>query len=201
MEEKSQLRQMEELDAKVEKINYDLLGLESRKNEMENKKIEKQKEIEVLQEEKNEILAKTDNMNRLQKIIYIIVASRTDLKRVELINAKITESQKAKDSIQNKIDIQNGLYAETIKEKEQYIEKRRELYVSKTIQKENVPNEDKLSDIKGLIQIFELTKQFKNNKIMCDLNQLVEKEINQYLETNSIKKVNAQQNEEQDEMV
>ena len=192
---------MEELDAKVEKINYDLLGLESRKNEMENKKIEKQKEIEVLQEEKNEILAKTDNMNRLQKIIYIIVASRTDLKRVELINAKITESQKAKDSIQNKIDIQNGLYAETIKEKEQYIEKRRELYVSKTIQKENVPNEDKLSDIKGLIQIFELTKQFKNNKIMCDLNQLVEKEINQYLETNSIKKVNAQQNEEQDEMV
>ena len=201
MEEKSQLRQMEELDAKVEKINYDLLGLESRKNEMENKKIEKQKEIEVLQEEKNEILAKTDNMNRLQKIIYIIVASRTDLKRVELINAKITESQKAKDSIQNKIDIQNGLYAETIKEKEQYIEKRRELYVSKTIQKENVPNEDKLSDIKCLIQIFELTKQFKNNKIMCDLNQLVEKEINQYLETNSIKKVNAQQNEEQDEMV
>ena len=37
-----ELKQMEELDAKIEKVNYDLLGLESRKQEMENNKFEKQ---------------------------------------------------------------------------------------------------------------------------------------------------------------
>ena len=38
MKEKTQLRKMEELDAKVDKINYDLIGLENRKKEMEDKK-------------------------------------------------------------------------------------------------------------------------------------------------------------------
>ena len=46
------LEQMEELDAKIEKINYDLSGLESRKKEMENSKFDKQQNIEKLEEEK-----------------------------------------------------------------------------------------------------------------------------------------------------
>lgn len=33
--DKTKLNKMEELDAKIEKINYDLLGLESRKKEIE----------------------------------------------------------------------------------------------------------------------------------------------------------------------
>ena len=37
------LEQMEELDAKIEKINYDLSGLESRKKEMENSKFDNNK--------------------------------------------------------------------------------------------------------------------------------------------------------------
>ena len=117
-----ELKQMEELDAKIEKVNYDLLGLESRKQEMENNKFEKQQNIENLEDEKKKILAKTDKMNRLEKIIYIAFASKNDLKQVDLLNAKITELRNEKDNIQNKIDIQNKLYADTIKEKDNYIE-------------------------------------------------------------------------------
>ena len=126
------LEQMEELDAKIEKINYDLSGLESRKKEMENSKFDKQQNIEKLEEEKRAILAKTDKMNRLEKIIYIAFASKNDLKQVDLLNAKITELRNEKDSIQGKIDIQNKLYADTIKEKDNYIEQRRQLYVENT---------------------------------------------------------------------
>ena len=136
--DKTKLNKMEELDAKIEKINYDLLGLESRKKEIEEKKFAKQQEIEKQEEEKKNILAKTDKMNKLQKIIYIVFALKNDLKQVELLNAKIDENRKEKDNIQNKIDIQNNLYAETIKEKEKYIEQRRELYIEKssTLQEE-----------------------------------------------------------------
>ena len=87
---------MEELDAKIEKINYDLLGLESRKKEIEEKKFAKQQEIEKQEEEKKNILAKTDKMNKLQKIIYIVFALKNDLKQVELLNAKIEENRKEK---------------------------------------------------------------------------------------------------------
>ena len=47
-----ELKQMEELDAKIEKVNYDLLGLESRKQEMENNKFEKQQNIEKMKRKK-----------------------------------------------------------------------------------------------------------------------------------------------------
>lgn len=39
MKEKTQLRKMEELDAKVDKINYDLIGLENRKKKWKIKKL------------------------------------------------------------------------------------------------------------------------------------------------------------------
>lgn len=91
MEEKSQIKKMEELDARVDKINYDLIGLENRKKEMEDNKLEKQKEIDKLEKEKGNILKKTDNMKQLQKLIYIVVSLRTDLKKVDLINVKLSE--------------------------------------------------------------------------------------------------------------
>ena len=115
--DKTKLEQMEKLDAKIEKTNYDLAGLENRKKEMEESKFAKQKEIEKLQEEKKTILAKTDKMNRLQKIIYIAFSSKNDLKQIDLLNAKIIEHRNEKDDIQHKIDIQNQLYLDTIKEK------------------------------------------------------------------------------------
>ena len=55
MKEKTQLRKMEELDAKVDKINYDLIGLENRKKEMEDKKASYQREIDKLEKEKTSI--------------------------------------------------------------------------------------------------------------------------------------------------
>lgn len=200
MEKSSELKQMEELDARVDKINYDLIGLESRKKDMEDKKLENQKAIDDLEKEKCTILGKTDQMNRLQKLIYIIVALRTDLKRVELINTKISEHHKEKESLQNKIDIQNKLYVETMKEKEKYIEQRKELYTSKTMIKDNSQVSDKTSQIKALVQIYEMTTRFKDSKIMKNLNQLIEQEMKQYLNLNEAKKEKSIQQEEQDEM-
>ena len=61
------LEQMEELDAKIEKINYDLSGLESRKKEMENSKFDKQQNIEKLEEEKRAIEQQKRIEDELQK--------------------------------------------------------------------------------------------------------------------------------------
>lgn len=200
--DKTKLAKMEELDARIEKINYDLLGLESRKKEMEENKFKKQQEIEKLEEEKKSILAKTDKMNRLQKIIYIAFASKNDLKQVDLINAKITEHRNEKDNIQNKIDIQNKLYADTIKEKDRYIEQRRELYVEETKTNTNQKEQNKessraINQIKDLTRIYEITMQYPNNKVMMNLRNMVEKEINKQLE---VPTNNKSEQEEQDEM-
>ena len=200
MKEKTQLRKMEELDAKVDKINYDLIGLENRKKEMEDKKASYQKEIDKLEKEKNSILGKTDTMKPLQKFIYIVVSLRTDLKRVDLINVKLNEKQKEKDGIQNKIDIQNNLYAETIKEKDNIIEQRKELYISQNATKENIQENEKLSKMRALTQIFEITSKFKDSKVMSNLNHLVEKEIDQYKTAVTSKKENTEQKQDQDEM-
>ena len=200
MKEKTQLRKMEELDAKVDKINYDLIGLENRKKEMEDKKASYQKEIDKLEKEKNSILCKTDTMKPLKKFIYIVVSLRTDLKRVDLISVRLNEKQKEKDGIQNKIDIQNNLYAETIKEKDNIIEQRKELYISQNATKENTQENEKVSKMRALTQIFEITSKFKDSKVMSNLNHLVEKEIDQYKTAVTSKKENTEQKQDQDEM-
>lgn len=200
MKEKTQLRKMEELDAKVDKINYDLIGLENRKKEMEDKKASYQKEIDKLEKEKNSILGKTDTMKPLKKFIYIVVSLRTDLKRVDLISVRLNEKQKEKDGIQNKIDIQNNLYAETIKEKDNIIEQRKELYISQNATKENTQENEKVSKMRALTQIFEITSKFKDSKVMSNLNHLVEKEIDQYKTAVTSKKENTEQKQDQDEM-
>lgn len=200
MEKESKLKQMEELDAKIEKINYDLAGLESRKKEMQDNKFSKQQEIDKLEQEKKEILAKTDKMNRLQKIIYIIVSSKTDLKQVELINAKISENTKEKDNIQNKIDIQNKLYSDTIKEKESCIEERKQLYVDKINANSKVKENTRTSEIQDLAQIYGITMQYQDNSVMQNLRQIVEQKINQFLGTNSAKQEKVEEKQEEDEM-
>lgn len=177
----TKLKQMEELDAKIEKTNYDLSGLESRKKEMEDSKFDKQQNIEKLEEEKRTILAKTDKMNRLEKIIYIAFASKNDLKQVDLLNAKITELRNEKDSIQDKIDIQNKLYADTIKEKDNYIEQRKQLYIEKTnvnIQENTI----KTTHVQDLAKIHKIAKQYEGSEIMKKLSQTIEKYVDRLLE-------------------
>ena len=177
----TKLKQMEELDAKIEKTNYDLSGLESRKKEMEDSKFDKQQNIEKLEEEKRTILAKTDKMNRLEKIIYIAFASKNDLKQVDLLNAKITELRNEKDNIQNKIDIQNKLYADTIKEKDNYIEQRKQLYIENTnvnIQENTI----KTTHVQDLAKIHKIAKQYENSDIMQKVSQVIEKYIDKLLE-------------------
>ena len=177
----TKLKQMEELDAKIEKTNYDLSGLESRKKEMEDSKFDKQQNIEKLEEEKRTILAKTDKMNRLEKIIYIAFASKNDLKQVDLLNAKITELRNEKDSIQDKIDIQNKLYADTIKEKDNYIEQRKQLYIENTnvnIQENTI----KTTHVQDLAKIHKIAKQYEGSEIMKKLSQTLEKYVDRLLE-------------------
>lgn len=177
----TKLKQMEELDAKIEKTNYDLSGLESRKKEMEDSKFAKQQNIEKLEEEKRTILAKTDKMNRLEKIIYIAFASKNDLKQVDLLNAKITELRNEKDSIQDKIDIQNKLYADTIKEKDNYIEQRKQLYIENTnvnIQENTI----KTTHVQDLAKIHKIAKQYEGSEIMKKLSQTIEKYVDRLLE-------------------
>lgn len=203
--DKTKLNKMEELDAKIEKINYDLLGLESRKKEIEEKKFAKQQEIEKQEEEKKNILAKTDKMNKLQKIIYVVFALKNDLKQVELLNAKIEENRREKDNIQNKIDIQNNLYAETIKEKEKYIEQRRELYIEKSNTLQEQEKQEKtevLNHPQDLVKIHQIAKQYKNSKIMSKVAQTIENEINNFFKDKEDTKVttNKKVAEEQDEM-
>ena len=174
---------MEELDARIEKISYDLSGLESRKKEMENSKFDKQQNIEKLEEEKRTILSKTDKMNRLAKIIYIAFASKNDLKQVDLLNAKITELRNEKDSIQSKIDIQNKLYADTIKEKDNYIEQRKQLYVENT--RENAQEKEvvvKTTHVQDLAKIHEIAKQYDNSEIMQKVSKTIERYVNKMLE-------------------
>ena len=174
---------MEELDAKIEKISYDLSGLESRKKEMESSKFDKQQNIEKLEEEKRTILSKTDKMNRLAKIIYIAFASKNDLKQVDLLNAKITELRNEKDSIQSKIDIQNKLYADTIKEKDNYIEQRKQLYVENT--RENAQEKEvvvKTTHVQDLAKIHEIAKQYDNSEIMQKVSKTIERYVNKMLE-------------------
>ena len=171
----TKLKQMEELDAKIEKTNYDLSGLESRKKEMEDSKFDKQQNIEKLEEEKRTILAKTDKMNRLEKIIYIAFASKNDLKQVDLLNAKITELRNEKDSIQDKIDIQNKLYADTIKEQ------RKQLYIENTnvnIQENTI----KTTHVQDLAKIHKIAKQYEGSEIMKKLSQTIEKYVDRLLE-------------------
>ena len=203
--DKTKLNKMEELDAKIEKITYDLSGLENRKKEIEEKKFAKQQEIEKQEEEKKNILAKTDKMNKLQKIIYIVFALKNDLKQVELLNAKIKENRKEKDNIQNKIDIQNNLYAETIKEKEKYIEQRRELYIEKSNTLQEQEKQEKtevLNHPQDLVKIHQIAKQYKNSKIMSKVAQTIENEINNFFKDKEDTKVttNKKVAEEQDEM-
>ena len=203
--DKTKLNKMEELDAKIEKITYDLSGLENRKKEIEEKKFAKQQEIEKQEEEKKNILAKTDKMNKLQKIIYIVFALKNDLKQVELLNAKIEENRKEKDNIQNKIDIQNNLYAETIKEKEKYIEQRRELYIEKSNTLQEQEKQEKtevLNHPQDLVKIHQIAKQYKNSKIMSKVAQTIENEINNFFKDKEDTKVttNKKVAEEQDEM-
>ena len=203
--DKTKLNKMEELDAKIEKITYDLSGLENRKKEIEEKKFAKQQEIEKQEEEKKNILAKTDKMNKLQKIIYIVFALKNDLKQVELLNAKIKENRKEKDNIQNKIDIQNNLYAETIKEKEKYIEQRRELYIEKSNTLQEQEKQEKtevLNHPQDLVKIHQIAKQYKNSKIMTKVAQTIENEINKFFKDKEDTKVttNKKVAEEQDEM-
>ena len=176
------LEQMEELDAKIEKINYDLSGLESRKKEMENSKFDKQQNIEKLEEEKRAILAKTDKMNRLEKIIYIAFASKNDLKQVDLLNAKITELRNEKDSIQGKIDIQNKLYVENTK-----------IHVQ---EKEDTV---KTTHVQDLARIHKIAKQYESSEIMQKVSQTIEKYINKIFENTKENEKNEVDKEEEAE--
>ena len=203
---KTKISKMEELDSKIEKINYDLLELESRKKEIEDKKVIKQQEIEKQEEEKKAILIKTDKMTKLQKIIYFAFYLRNNLKQIDLLNVRIEENRKERDDFQKKIDIQNNLYEETIKEKDKYIEERRNLYVENINQlqkqEENKNIEMVTKHTQDLNQIHEIAKKYKQSAIMGKIAQIIEENANKVFKKkeNTREIINKKVAEEQDEM-
>lgn len=92
------------------------------------------------------------------------------------------------------------MYAETIKEKDNIIEQRKELYISQNATEENTQENEKIPKMRALTQIFEITSKFKDSKVMSNLNHLVEKEIDQYKTAVTSKKENTEQKQDQDEM-
>ena len=134
--QKTRIKEMQEVDAKIEKINYDLLGIESRKKEIEDKKAEKQKEIEKLEKEKERLTMRSEDMNKARKVIYIIVNLQKDLKEIDSLNSKIIKLKSENEDMQSKIDIQNKLYLEARNEKDKLLEDRRKLYLSNETPKE-----------------------------------------------------------------
>lgn len=190
--EKTRIKEMREIDAEIEKINYDLLGIESRKKEYEDKKAEKQKEIEKLEKEKEKLTMRSEDMSKARKIIYIIVNLQKDLKEIDSLNSKIVKLKSETEEIQDNIDIQNNLYLKSRNEKDKFLEERRKLYLSnEVIQGESKDNKEN-ENINSKEQ-----KLSREEKFLLNLNRLIEEQINAHLNKT---KENSNSNEAEDEM-
>lgn len=188
--EKTRIKEMKEIDAEIEKINYDLLGIESRKKEYEDKKAEKQKEIEKLEKEKEKLTMRSEDMSKARKVIYIIVNLQKDLKEIDSLNSRIVKLKSETQEIQDNIDIQNNLYLKSRNEKDKFLEERRKLYLSnEVVQEEN-------KTIKENIDSKE-QKLSREEKFILNLNRLIEEQINAHLNK---AKQNSNSNESEDEM-
>ena len=166
--EKTRIKEMREIDAEIEKINYDLLGIESRKKEYEDKKAEKQKEIEKLEKEKEKLTMRSEDMSKARKIIYIIVNLQKDLKEIDSLNSKIVKLKSETEEIQDNIDIQNNLYLKSRNEKDKFLEERRKLYLSnEVIQGESKDNKEN-ENINSKEQ-----KLSREEKFLLNLNRLI----------------------------
>ena len=188
--QKTRIKEMQEVDAKIEKINYDLLGIESRKKEIEDKKAEKQKEIEKLEKEKERLTMRSEDMNKARKVIYIIVNLQKDLKEIDSLNSKIIKLKSETEDMQGKIDIQNKLYLEARNEKDKLLEDRRKLYLSNETPKEKTKTTKENNNSKE-------QKVSREEKFILNLNRLIEQQINAHLNKT---KENSNSNEAEDEM-
>ena len=190
--QKTRIKEMQEIDARIEKVNYDLLGIESRKKEIEDKKAEKQKEIEKLEKEKERLTMRSEDMNKAQKIIYVIVNLQKDLKQIDSLNTQIIKLKSETEEMQNKIEIQNNLYLEARNEKDRYLNERRKLYLSNELKEENVEKITENDNAKSVEN--EVSKE---EKFILNLNRLIEQQIKAHLDNI---KVNDNKKEQEDEM-
>ena len=190
--EKTRIKEMKEIDAEIEKINYDLLGIESRKKEYEDKKAERQKEIEKLEKEKERLTMRSEDMSKARKVIYIIVNLQKDLKEIDSLNSRIVKLKSETQEIQDNIDIQNNLYLKSRNEKDKFLEERRKLYLSnEVVQEENKAiKENENTNNKE-------QKLSREEKFILNLNRLIEEQINAHLNK---AKQNSNSNESEDEM-
>lgn len=190
--QKTRIKEMQEIDARIEKVNYDLLGIESRKKEIEDKKAEKQKEIEKLEKEKERLTMRSEDMNKAQKIIYVIVNLQKDLRQIDSLNTQIIKLKSETEEMQNKIEIQNNLYLEVRNEKDKYLNERRKLYLSNELKEENV--EEITEDDNAKSVEIEVSKE---EKFILNLNRLIEQQIKAHLDNI---KVSDNKKEKEDEM-
>lgn len=190
--QKTRIKEMQEIDARIEKVNYDLLGIESRKKEIEDKKAEKQKDIEKLEKEKERLTMRSEDMNKAQKIIYVIVNLQKDLRQIDSLNTQIIKLKSETEEMQNKIEIQNNLYLEARNEKDRYLNERRKLYLSNELKEENVEKITENDNAKSVEN--EVSKE---EKFILNLNRLIEQQIKAHLDNI---KVSDNKKEKEDEM-
>ena len=190
--EKTRIKEMKEIDAEIEKINYDLLGIESRKKEYEDKKAEKQKEIEKLEKEKEKLTMRSEDMSKARKVIHIIVNLQKDLKEIDSLNSRIVKLKSETQEIQDNIDIQNNLYLKSRNEKDKFLEERRKLYLSNEVVQEKNKDIEKNEDTNNREQ-----KLSREEKFILNLNRLIEEQINAHLNK---AKPNINSKESEDEM-
>lgn len=182
------------LDEKVSNINLEMLSLEKDKNQHEELKAKIVTTINELEEEKKDILSKTDKYTGLKKYLYMIVQANSDLKNLKIINSKLEENRIELQGIEEKLDIKSQLIKEKMEEKLDVWNRREQIYMGKYKEQENereTVKKENSKDLNSLINLYNLVTQIdfqdkKANTIKEELIKGLNTNIEKYIKENNI---------------
>lgn len=182
------------LDEKVSNINLEMLSLEKDKNQHEELKAKIVTTINELEEEKKDILSKTDKYTGLKKYLYMIVQANSDLKNLKIINSKLEENRIELQGVEEKLDIKSQLIKEKMEEKLDVWNRREQIYMGKYKEQENereTVKKENSKDLNSLINLYNLVTQIdfqdkKANTIKEELIKGLNTNIEKYIKENNI---------------
>ena len=195
MEQTKQIfKELNFLDEKVSNINIEMLSLEKDKNQHEELKAKIVTNINELEEEKKNILSKTDKYTGLKKYLYMIVQANSDLKNLKIINSKLEENRIELQGVEEKIDIKSQLIKEKMEEKLDVWNRREQIYMGKYKEQENereTVKKENSKDLNNLINLYNLVTQIdfqdkKANTIKEELIKGLNTNIEKYIKENNI---------------
>lgn len=195
MEKTKQIfKELNFLDEKVSNINLEMLSLEKDKNQHEELKAKIVTTINELEEEKKDILSKTDKYTGLKKYLYMIVQANSDLKNLKIINSKLEENRIELQGVEEKLDIKSQLIKEKMEEKLDVWNRREQIYMGKYKEQENereTVKKENSKDLNSLINLYNLVTQIdfqdkKANTIKEELIKGLNTNIEKYIKENNI---------------